>query len=206
MLDHVMQHLKKYMRNKLKYLIVLMFVFLSTSCSGSSTFYYFCMMGEEISFYNMSFSRARMFFIQTNAQGRRLIQDPYFDDYFGDILAGSYDEGSQIITTYKRELESGSYTIWRFDFLNNELYDDKAMRWTPKQFQEWTGFSPTPENIKKYNVKPELLKYVPDKKTDPSFFFTAHTARSYNCQSMGYLQYRLRRVLFILHHVLTSMG
>ena len=196
------------MRNRFKYLIVLMFVCLSASSSSSSVLYYFCMVGKGISFYNLSFSRARMFFIQTNAHERRLIQDPYFDDYFGDNLAGSYDEGNQIITTYKEEFKSGGakYTIWRFDFSSNKLYEDQASLWNPEVFQQGTRLPLTPENIKKYNVKPELLKYVPDKKTDPSFIFTTRAVRSYNCQSMSYLQYRLRRFLFILHHVLSSMG
>lgn len=194
------------MRNTLKYLIVLTFICLSANCYSSSTSYHFC-MDKGVSIYNMSFSQARMFFIQTNAGERRLIQDPYFNDYFGDTLVGAYDEGSKIITTYKQEFKTGGaiYTIWRFDFPNNKLYDDQASRWNPEVFRQSTGPPSTPENIKKYNVKPELLKYVPDKKTDPSSIFTARTVRSYNCQPVNYLQYQLRRTLFILHHILTSI-
>ena len=123
-----------------------------------------------------------MFFIQTNTHGRRLTRDPYYDSFpSAETFVGSYDEQDQIITTYKEEFKTDGtiYFLWRFDFSNNKLYHDIVSEESPEAFQQSTGLLPTPENIKKYNVKPELFKYVPDKKTDPSIIFMTFTKWSF---------------------------
>lgn len=149
-----------------------------------------------------------MFSIQVDAHERRLIRDPYYDSFpFAGTFVGSYDEENHIITTYKKEFKTGTtYLLWRFNFSSNKLYHDIVSEDSPEQFQLNTGFLPTPENIKKYNVKPELFKYVPDKKTDLSIIYMTFTKWSFNCQSMSYLRYKVQRAIFILYDMLASMG
>lgn len=153
-----------------------------------------------------------MFSIQKDAHGRRLIKDSYYDQFYKDeIFLKYYDEGSRIITVYKTEFNidndpSVMYVLWNFDISSNTLYYDQVNDISPKKFQEWTGLSPTLENIRKYNVKPELLKYAPDKKLAPSSILMTETKWIFNCQSMGYLRYKVQRVIYIFYDMLASMG
>lgn len=154
-----------------------------------------------------------MFSIQIDAHERRLIRDPYHDQFFsdGEVFLGYHDEENQTIAIYKTEFNidndpSVMYVLWNFDISSNTLYYDLVSEISPKKFQEWTRLSPTLENIKKYNVKPELLKYVPDKKLAPSNIFMTKTKWTFNCQSMSYLRYKVKRAIYILYDMLASMG
>ena len=153
-----------------------------------------------------------MFSIQTDAHGRRLTRDPYYDRFYEDeVFSGHYDEKNKTIAIYKTEYNidndpSVMYVLWNFDISGNRLYYDLVNDISPKKFQEWTGLSPTPENIKKYNVKPELLKYIPDEKLAPSNIFMTKTKWTFNCQPMGYLRYKVKRAIFIFYDMLASMG
>ena len=192
------------MRNSFKYLIVLMFAGLSAHCSGFSTSYYFCSQP--------GYSLSKMFSIQTNAHGRRLIRDPYHDRiHEREIFLGHHDEKTKTIAIYKQEFNtygepSVLYVLWNFDISSNILYYDLVNDISPKTFQDWTRLSPIPENIKKWNVKPELLKYISAKKLAPSNIFMTKTKWIFNCQSMSYLRYQVQRAFYILYDTLASMG
>ena len=176
-------------------------LFALINCSAHSEKYYFCT--------DDGLSISRMFSITKDDNKRILKRDSYHDSFpVSGTLVGSYDEKDRVISTYKQKWKTGgtTYFLWVFVVPNNKLYLDIVSKQSKESFQKDTGLSPIPENIKKYNVKPELFKYVPDKKSDPSVVYMTFTKWTFNCNSMGYLRYKLRRALYIVYDMLASMG
>ncbi len=180
--------------------IKILLIFVSFHVNLNSAYgeeYYYCHYNQ-----NKDMSAFDRIFTLTQTPSGRVIDQNY--ELFIELVK-TYDQIHDVITVYERTLrgknqDKRSFVIFKLNLRDKNLLLFYANHMSVHRFSETYPLPYTRENVKRFNKNPEMLKYLPKHKPGHLAFSFHH--RTYHCDPMNYLKYKLKStLLFVLYFI-----